>query len=100
MGERDAVRRLLDLREAATYLGISPTTLRDYVKRELIAVVRLPKYSADAPRRKQQFRREDLDAFIAQQVQPAQAATGPATTSPALSTKKVIQRDWWKRANA
>lgn len=99
---------LLDTPRAAEYLAISEVTLREYVQRGLIAVVRLPKLNKDrkrtdpdnAHRRKYQFRREDLDRFIASFVIEEKTATISATKSAVATPRKTIERNWWQRGKA
>ncbi|MDD5199221.1 MAG: helix-turn-helix domain-containing protein [Terrimicrobiaceae bacterium] len=105
--DRESTKALLDAPEAAGYLGVNVTTVYDYVHQGLLAFVKLPKRSDDrkrtdaigAPRRKYQFRRSDLDHFIAGRVVPMgdNSATISATNQVAKTRGKVIERDWWKR---
>src|SRR5437868_12021590 len=112
MGERDDNPKaaLLDIFGAAAYLGVDETTVYDYVRQGLLACVKLPKRSddrkrtdpIDTPRRKYQFRKEDLDRFIQAHViaeQNPAAATAVATAAGGKTASKVIERNWWKRAN-
>lgn len=103
------MKALFDSVEAAEYLGVNVTTVYDYVKHGLLAVARLPKRSddrkrtdaKDTPRRTYQFRKEDLDRFIADHVIAAQEpATNFATAAVGKAGRRVIERDWWKRSNA
>jgi hypothetical protein len=68
---KDAIRpRLLNMRQAAAYLGCSFWTARDYVLQGLIPVVELPPLRPrEGDRRRQTLRRvlidrSDLDIFI------------------------------------
>ena len=101
---------LLDVFGAAEYLGVDETTVYDYVRQGLLACVKLPKRSddrkrtdpLDTPRRKYQFRREDLDRFIQAHVvaeREVVAATARATSGGRKTARKVIEPHWWKRAN-
>lgn len=96
---------LMKAAEAAQYLGVSVVTFYDYVAHDLIDVVRLPKRSLDrknadslkSPRRTQQFRKQDLDAFIERNLQPSSAPID-ATEAAKITVKNHIERDWWKHA--
>jgi predicted site-specific integrase-resolvase len=98
---------LLDSLAAAAYLGVNVTTLYDYVRQGLLACVKLPKRSDDrkrtdpvgTPRRKFQFRRQDLDRFIDAHVlyERETAATIEDTGRAAPTKLNVIGREWWKR---
>jgi Helix-turn-helix domain len=102
---------LLDVFGASVYLGVDVTTVYDYVRQGLLACVKLPKRSddrkrtdpIDTPRRKYQFRQEDLDRFIqAHVIGEREAGAGShrfATTTSGKTARKVIEPHWWKRAN-
>ncbi len=57
--------KLLSVKAAAEYLGVSDDTLRAYESRGYIAAVRYPSLSIDGPRRRRLFRQEECDRFIA-----------------------------------
>ncbi len=52
--------QIFDVREAADYLRISPSTLREYVRRGMVKFVKLSTRLL--------FRMEDLDSFVAEHV--------------------------------
>ncbi len=57
---------VLGMQSSADYLGISYETLRNYVNQGLIVPIQYPSTTHKGqPRRKKQFRRETLDAFMA-----------------------------------
>lgn len=57
--------KLLDLKDAAEYLGVDYKTVREYTVAGLLAVVRLPSLTRRGePRRKVQIRIDELDRFI------------------------------------
>ena len=62
--ERDPIEpRLLNLKAAATYLGVSPWTVRDLEARRVLKRVSVP-LSAGAELRKLLFDKVDLDRLI------------------------------------
>ncbi len=100
------MKALFDIHEAAEYLGVNESTVRDYVHQGLLAVVRLPKRTddrrrsdpIDAPRRKLQFRPQDLDRLITEnllserEAPPAKVATNNIGTT----RRNLVQHGWWK----
>lgn len=110
MTDRPDRPALLDSMRSAEYLGVSVTTLYDYVRRGLLAHVKLPKRSKDRkrtdpdiPRRKYQFRREELDRFIEAHVIDREITIATLTSPPprhqavAQTGRPGYERDWWKR---
>jgi len=106
-GGSEIVPAVLTSAQAAKYLGVGLWTFYDYVAQGLIEVIHLPKRSkdrtksgpADQPRRRQQFSKRDLDAFIERHTHPLKAATIPATRNALITSKNQIKPGWWKRAS-
>jgi excisionase family DNA binding protein len=64
MDENGVKRAVMDLKEAAAYLGVSYETARLYVAGGKLKAVRLPKADGEGRRRKIQVKRDELDRFL------------------------------------
>lgn len=94
-------KAILDMAEAAKFLGIDYATMCAYVKAGLIAAVRYPslvKSKRGRPRRKKLFRRETLERFIIEnEITDSGTKVG---TKPLVPTARNYEKGWHERVLA
>lgn len=91
------VARLIGVREAAEYCGVSYNTMCDYVNSGLVPTVKLPARKEDGglERRSRLIDRLDLDRMIEEKKQEVAPENVPTKRGTSGKTRKSAGKDWY-----